>query len=292
MIISMTGFGRGQHSINGYEAVVEVRSLNHRFLDVAMRLPRGLGAYEQAVKDFVRTKVNRGRVNVAVTLKSETEDELGLSVDEETAHRYKHLLETLIKKLDLPGPVTLEHLLQFSDILTIAEETGLPPEAWLCVEKALALAIDEMNTMRVREGQEMSNDVRARINGLQEKLEIIKTHSAGRSKSEFEKLYKRLGAMVESKELDRTRLELEVALLADRVDITEECTRFQSHNTVFLEALADAEPAGRKLNFLLQEMNREANTIGAKANDAQIAHLVVSIKEEVEKLREQIQNIE
>jgi uncharacterized protein (TIGR00255 family) len=288
----MTGFGRGQHSINGYEAVVEVRSLNHRFLDVAMRLPRGLGAYEQAVKDFVRTKVNRGRVNVAVTLKSETEDELGLSVDEETAHRYKHLLETLIKKLDLPGPVTLEHLLQFSDILTIAEETGLPPEAWLCVEKALALAIDEMNTMRVREGQEMSNDLRARVNGLQEKLETIKTHSAGRSKSEFEKLYKRLCAMVESKELDRTRLELEVALLADRVDITEECTRFQSHNTVFLEALADAEPAGRKLNFLLQEMNREANTIGAKANDAQIAHLVVSIKEEVEKLREQIQNIE
>jgi len=288
----MTGFGRGQHSINSYEAVVEVRSLNHRFLDVAMRLPRGLGAYEQAVKDFVRAKVNRGRVNVAVTLKSETEDDLGLSVDEETAHRYKHLLETLIKKLDLQGPVTLEHLLQFSDILTIAEETGLPPEAWLCVEKALALAVDEMNTMRVREGQEMSNDLRARVNGLQEKLETIKTHSAGRSKSEFEKLYKRLCAMVESKELDRTRLELEVALLADRVDITEECTRFQSHNTVFLEAVADPEPAGRKLNFLLQEMNREANTIGAKANDAQIAHLVVSIKEEVEKLREQIQNIE
>ena len=168
----------------------------------------------------------------------------------------------------------------------------MPPEAWLCVERALTLAIDEMNGMRVREGQEMSNDLRTRVNGLQEKLENIKTHSAGRSKSEFEKLYKRLGAMVESKELDRTRLELEVALLADRVDITEECTRFQSHNTVFLEALAAAEPAGRKLNFLLQEMNREANTIGAKANDAQIAHLVVSIKEEVEKLREQIQNIE
>lgn len=292
MIISMTGFGRGQHSINGYEAVVEVRSLNHRFLDVAMRLPRGLGSYEQAVKDLVRTKVNRGRVNIAVTLKSATDDELGMSVDEETARRYKHLLETLIKKLDLPGPVTLDHLLQFSDILTIAEETGLPPEAWTCVENALVQAIDEMNTMRVREGQEMSNDLRARVNALQEKLESVKTNSAGRSKAEFEKLYKRLFAMVDSKELDRSRLELEVALLADRVDITEECTRFQSHNTVFLEALADAEPAGRKLNFLLQEMNREANTIGAKANDAQIAHLVVSIKEEVEKLREQIQNIE
>lgn len=292
MIISMTGFGRGQYSVDGYEAVVEVRSLNHRYLDVAMRLPRGMGAYEQAVKDLVRTKVNRGRINVAVTLKSETETELGLSVDEETALRYKHLLETLIKKLDLAGPVTLEHLLQFSDILTITEEGALPEQAWACVEKALALAIDEMNTMRVREGQEIINDLRARISGLQEKLETIKTCAASRSKIEFEKLYKRLCSMVDTKELDRTRLELEVALLADRVDITEECTRFQSHNTLFLEALGDPEPAGRKLNFLLQEMNREANTIGAKANDAQIAHLVVAIKEEVEKLREQIQNIE
>jgi len=278
--------------MNGYEAVVEVRALNHRFLDVAMRLPRGLGSYEQAVKDMVRAKVNRGRVNVAVTLKSETENELGLSVDEEMAGRYKHLLETLIKKLDIPGPVTLDHLLQFSDILTVAEEGALPEQAWTCVEKALNQAIDELNTMRLREGQEIIQDLRARINALQEKLENVKTHSAGRSKTEFEKLYKRLGAMVDNKELDRSRLELEVALLADRVDITEECTRFQSHNTVFLEALADAEPAGRKLNFLLQEMNREANTIGAKANEAQVAHWVVSIKEEVEKLREQIQNIE
>jgi uncharacterized protein (TIGR00255 family) len=292
MIISMTGFGRGQHCINGYDAVVEVRSLNHRFFDVAMRLPRGLGAFEQAVKDIIRTKVNRGRINIAVTLKSETETELGLSVDEETARRYKHLLETLIKKLDLPGPVTLEHLLQFSDVLTIAEENALPEQAWACVEKALSIAMDELNTMRQREGEEIIQDLRARINGLQEKIENIRTHAAGRSKNEFEKLYKRLCAMVDTKELDRTRLELEVALLADRVDITEECTRFQSHNTLFLEALEDQEPAGRKLNFLLQEMNREANTIGAKANDAQVAHLVVSIKEEVEKLREQIQNIE
>ncbi len=292
MIISMTGFGRGQYSLDGYEAVVEVRSLNHRFLDVAMRLPRGLGAYEQAVKDFVRTKVNRGRINVAVTLKSATDNEFGLSVDEETARRYKHLLETLIKKLDLPGPVTLEHLLQFSDILTIAEESALPEQAWTCVEKALGLAMEEMNVMRLREGQEIINDLRDRLNGLQEKIERIKTYAASRSKSEFERLYKRLGAMIDTKELDHTRLELEVALLADRVDITEECTRFQSHNTLFLETLGDSEPAGRKLNFLLQEMNREANTIGAKANDAPTAHLVVGIKEEVEKLREQIQNIE
>ncbi len=288
----MTGFGRGQYSLDGFDAVAEVRSLNHRFLDVVMRLPRGMSVYEQAVKDLVRNKVSRGRINVAITLKSATENELGLRVDEEMAHRYKHLLESLMKQLDLSGAITLDHLLHFSDILAIDDEEALPEQAWTCVETALARAMDELNAMRCREGQEIAQDVRLRLASLQEKIESIKVHAATRGKAEFEKLYKRLRAMVDTRELDPTRLELEVALLADRVDTTEECTRFQSHNTLFLEALADPEPAGRKLNFLLQEMNREANTIGAKANDAQVAHWVVDIKEEVEKLREQIQNIE
>ncbi len=288
----MTGFGRGQYNLDGFDAVVEVRSLNHRFLDVVMRLPRGLNTYEQAVKDIVRNKVSRGRINVAITLKTATENELGLRVDEEVARRYKHLLENLMKTLGLSGTITLDHLLHFSDILAIDEENALPEQAWTCVETALQQAMDDLNTMRFREGREIAQDLRPRVNGLQEKIENIKVHSATRGKAEFDKLYKRLRAMVDTKELDANRLELEVALLADRVDITEECTRFQSHNTLFLEAIDEQEPAGRKLNFLLQEMNREGNTIGAKANDAQIAHWVVSIKEEVEKLREQIQNLE
>lgn len=288
----MTGFGRGQYSLDGFDAVVEVRSLNHRFLDIVMRLPRGLNAYEQAVKDIVRNKVSRGRINVAMTLKTATENELGVRVDEEVARRYKHLLENLMKTLGLSGTITLDHLLHFSDILAIDEESALPEQAWTCVETALQQAMDDLNAMRFREGREIAQDLRPRVNGLQEKIENIKVHSAMRGKAEFDRLYKRLRAMVDTKELDATRLELEVALLADRVDITEECTRFQSHNTLFLEAIDEQEPAGRKLNFLLQEMNREANTIGAKANDAQIAHWVVSIKEEVEKLREQIQNLE
>jgi uncharacterized protein (TIGR00255 family) len=292
MIISMTGFGRGQYSIDGFDAVVEVRSLNHRFLDAVMRLPRGLNAYEQAVKDIVRNRVSRGRINVAITLKTAAESELGLRVDEEVARRYKHLLENLMKTLGLSGTITLDHLLHFSDILAIDEESALPEQAWACVETALQQAMDDLNAMRLREGREIAQDLRPRVNGLQEKIENIKVHAATRGKAEFEKLYKRLRAMVDTKELDANRLELEVALLADRVDITEECTRFQSHNTLFLEAIDEQEPAGRKLNFLLQEMNREANTIGAKANDAQIAHWVVGIKEEVEKLREQIQNLE
>ncbi|MGH7453668.1 MAG: YicC/YloC family endoribonuclease, partial [bacterium] len=130
MIISMTGFGRGQYNLDGFDAVVEVRSLNHRFLDVVMRLPRELNAYEQAVKDIVRNKVSRGRINVAITLKTATENELGLRVDEEVARRYKHLLENLMKTLGLSGTITLDHLLHFSDILAIDEENALPEQAW------------------------------------------------------------------------------------------------------------------------------------------------------------------
>jgi uncharacterized protein (TIGR00255 family) len=248
--------------------------------------------YEQAVKEIARKKVSRGRINIVITLKSATENELGLKVDEEMARHYKNLLEGLSKKLQLSGPVTLEHLFHFSDILTVTDEGNLPPEAWTCVESALTRALDDLNNMRLREGQEIARDLNLRVNNLKEQIDSLQAYAANRGKAEFERLFNRLRAMIDTKDLDPSRLELEVALLADRVDITEECIRFQSHNTLFEEAIHNPEPAGRKLNFLLQEMNREANTIGAKANDAQIAHIVVAIKEEVEKLREQIQNIE
>jgi len=292
MIISMTGYARGENHRGGYSAAVEVRSLNHRFLDIMLRLPKSLGNFEQQVKEIIRQKVGRGRLNIAITLTDANDTNPGLHVDEELARSYKVMLESLQQKLGLKGEITLDHLLQFSDILNVENGTTLPEEAWQCVEQALRSTLDELNAMREREGQEMANDMRRRIEVLQEKLSRIEARSKQRGPEEFVKLQKRLRGMVDSHELDASRLELELALLADRVDVTEECIRFRSHNTLFLEALAHQESAGRKLNFLLQEMNREANTIGAKASDAEIAHLVIELKEDVERLREQIQNIE
>ncbi|RME00811.1 MAG: DUF1732 domain-containing protein, partial [Calditrichaeota bacterium] len=185
-----------------------------------------------------------------------------------------------------------EHLLSFSDIFMQDSLADLPEEAWNCIEEAIEKALIELNAMRQREGQEIEADLRKRIEFLSRYIEKIEELSEGRSEKEFEQLQHRLRSMIKNGELDPARLELEIALLADRVDVTEECIRFKSHNKLFLESLEKPEPVGRKLNFLLQEMNREANTIGAKANDAEIAHLVVQIKEEVEKLREQVQNIE
>jgi len=292
MIISMTGYARGESHLGGYSAAVEVRSLNHRFLDIMLRLPKSLGNFEQQVKEIIRQKVGRGRLNVAITLTDANDTEPGLHVDEELARSYKVMLENLQQKLGLKGEITIDHLLQFSDILNVENGTTLPDEAWQCVEQALRSTLDDLNVMREREGQEMANDMRRRIGTLQEKLSHIEARSRLRGPDEFSRLQKRLRAMIDSRELDASRLELELALLADRVDVTEECIRFRSHTTLFLEALAHPDSAGRKLNFLLQEMNREANTIGAKASDAEIAHLVIELKEDVERLREQIQNIE
>jgi uncharacterized protein (TIGR00255 family) len=288
----MTGYARTEDHLSGYTAAVEVRSLNHRFLDMMLRLPKSMGTYEQQVKEIIRQKVGRGRLNVVITLTDANDTEPGLHVDEELARSYKTMLENLQQKLGLKGEITIDHLLNFSDILNVENGATLPDEAWRCVESALLKSLDELNAMREREGQEIANDLRQRIDILQEKIARIEARSKERGPEEFAKLKRRLYGMIDSREVDASRLELELALLADRVDVTEECIRFRSHNTLFLEALAHRDSAGRKLNFLLQEMNREANTIGAKANDAEIAHLVIEIKEDVERLREQIQNIE
>jgi len=292
MITSMTGYGRGEDSRAGFESLVEIRSLNHRFLDMALRLPKGFSNHEESIKEIVRKHVSRGRINVAVSLKSPQNTGTDLRIDVDAALAYKGLLESLREKLAIEGPITIDHLLHFSEVLTAEPQEELPEQAWECVQCAVEKAIQQLNTMRAREGVEIARDLRRRIAVLQEKLEAIETRSVSRRQEEFDKLYKRVRELIDIKELDQHRLELEVAILADRVDVSEECTRFQSHNTLFLEALDDGGPAGRKLNFLLQEMNREANTIGAKTNDTQIAHLVVELKEEVEKLREQVQNIE
>lgn len=292
MITSMTGYGRGEEVRDGFEAFAEIRSLNHRFLDVVVRLPKGLSPYEDAVKEIVRRQITRGRINLSVSLKSEQENGFGLRVDTEAAMQYKRLLETLRDKLELQGAITIEHLLHFSEVMTVETPGEVSELAWECVQAALEKALRDLNGMRRREGVEIANDLHLRIDLLQKSLDEIEARSISRRREEFQKQYARLLEMLDTKELDRERLELEIALLADRVDVTEECIRFRSHNTLFEEAMNDAEPSGRRLNFLLQEMNREANTIGAKANDAKIAHLVVKLKEEVERLREQIQNIE
>ena len=292
VIASMTGFGRSESYEDGLEILVEVRSLNHRFLDIEIRTPKNIQVFEHEIKELIRSRVSRGRVNATITVKGAQKAGIGLAVDKQLAGVYLGLLNELKAGLGLEDPVRLEQLLGFPDIITAEATEEVASDIWNPIKATLELALEDLQKMRIREGVEIERDLSYRVRKVTGRIEQIEERTAKKSKEEFARLRDRVQEIASADVLDDQRVEMEVALLAEKMDVTEECIRFKSHNTVFLEFLGSEASEGRKLNFLLQEMHREANTIGAKASDAQISHWVVEIKEEVEKLREQIQNIE
>ena len=293
MIASMTGFGRAELSRGSITASVEVRGVNSRYLDVSARLPRTLSLREKDIKEIVRTYVNRGSLSIAVTVEEESDGIAPLSVNKSAARAYVKLLNELRRATKIRESVKLEHLLKFSEVFEVPREAESDEREWSVVQEVLHLALKDFNTMRQNEGRELAKDLEPRIRRLDDTVDKIEALSKERIPEELKRLNERIAQLLEDRSIvDQNRLELEVALLADKLDVTEECVRFRSHNKFFLEALANEESAGRKLNFLVQEINREANTIGSKTSDAEIAHLVVQIKEDLEKIREQLQNIE
>lgn len=293
MVVSMTGFGRGEVNKNGREITVEVRSLNNRFLDVSVRIPKNLLIFEEDVKNYVRNYLIRGRVNVIINVKeSNGAKELLQSINLDSVKVYWNLLRNLKKELHLSGKIGLEHLLTFQDKFLFETEEEVSEEAWSDIQEALKQALENLKQMRFKEGKELSDDLIKRIKILEEKIKAVENRSKTRVDKELMRIRERITLLGSLETVDEGRLEMEITLLASRMDVTEECIRFKSHNKLFLEILSSQGTIGRKLNFLLQEMTREANTIGAKAYDAEISHLVVEIKEEVEKIREQVQNIE
>jgi uncharacterized protein (TIGR00255 family) len=289
----MTGYGRSELAKRGISVSVEVRSVNSRYLDVTTRLPRSLSHREKDVKDIVRSFMSRGSLNVTVKIEKASNGETALKVNTSAAKSYYKLLNELRKVVKVREQVKLEHLLNFSEILEPIDAEEADNKEWELVEETTRAALTQLNAMRVKEGSELAKDFEKRIGWIDETLKEIERLSVDRIPAERQRLLERIGQILEDKNIiDQNRLELEIALLADKLDITEECVRYRTHNKFFLEAIKKEESPGRKLNFLIQEMNREANTIGSKANDAAIAHLVVKIKEELEHIREQLQNIE
>jgi len=292
MIESMTGYGKGEVTEQGLTFTVELRSVNNRFLEVSSRLPRSLQQRENEIRDIIRAKIARGKVTLNASKEENADEAAALTVDKQRTKAVAKALNDLRKAAKVKEPVKLEHLLHFSDIFTAKEEADDETE-WTVFRKALEKAVDGLKTMRMKEGKELAADATKRINGINAVLDTVEALSKKRIPEERVRLQERIAALVEDKSVINTqRLELEIAVLSDKLDVTEECVRFRSHNKFFLEALNAKESEGRKLNFLLQEMNREANTIGSKCNDVQIAHLVVGLKEELERVREQLQNFE
>ena len=292
MVLSMTGFGRGEVTEQGVTGSVELRSVNSRFLEVVARLPRALALRENEVKDAVRQRMSRGKVNVQVTIERETDGTIPVKLNAHTARAYATMLNQLRKTARIRETVKLEHLLQFSDIFEPVSVEASDDLEWSVAQQALVVGLDDLVTMRQNEGRELEKDFRLRIGLLERQLDTIQGLSTGQVPHERERLKTRIANMLSGTTVDESRLEMEIALLADRLDVTEECVRFRSHLKFFLEAAGAAEPAGRKLNFLVQEINREVNTIGSKSSATEIAHIVVGVKEELEKIREQLQNIE
>lgn len=294
MIASMTGFGRGSAQAHGLTVTVEMRSVNNRFLDVSVRLPRSLADYEAQVQSIVKDAFERGRISVTVQVEQEAEESLPIQVNEPMARAYAALLERLRRTAGLDAPVTLDHLLRYNDVFITAEEDPETlAQAWSAVQEALIDAAGQMRAMRAQEGQALRDDLAARLDAIEQILEQVDARAQNRIDEARTRLRERLQDVLDDDRINPERLELELALVADKLDITEECVRLRSHLALFREALANSDDAvGRKLNFIVQEIHREVNTISSKANDPAIAHLAVAMKEDVEKIREQVQNVE
>ena len=292
MIYSMTGFGKGEAEQDGNLVMVEIRSLNGRFFDPTFRISSAISELEPKLRGLLQRRISRGRVHVSVLWHPSGSERPPPSLNLQMAQGYMKALRDMKDVLGVEGKIDLALLSEFQDIFNQEEPEPDLDLLWNLVKQASKAALSTCNQMRQAEGAAIYKDFLSRIDTIENKLKEIEVLTAARVKAISARLRKKIEAVLRPGEIEETRLATEIALLAERSDITEECVRFHSHNKQFIELLKSGEPVGRRINFLLQEMGREANTIGAKANDANISHIVVGIKEELEKLREQAQNLE
>ncbi len=289
---SMTGFGRGEAQREGVTWSVECSSVNRKQLEVAVNLPRELAELENAVRTDVSAVVSRGRVNIAVRKDAAATSADTVRVDQVLATHYFHAMHALALKLDIPAEIALTDITRLPGVLNVAQTEIAAEEAWPAIQEALAAALKQLAAMRATEGASLRADIEARLLHIESLLESIRTKAATVPEHQRKLLRQRLEDAGLPLPLEDERLVKEIALFADRTDISEELTRAASHIKQFRTYLDADTPAGRSLDFLLQEFFREFNTMGSKCNSAEIAHHVVTAKTELEKIREQVQNAE
>jgi uncharacterized protein (TIGR00255 family) len=291
MIRSMTGFGAGRGAAAGEEIDLEVRSVNHKYCEVKARLPRELGALEQDVVRAVKERLARGGIEVSVR-RTAAEGAVAPHVDVALAESYARAFAEVQARLGLPGTVTLGDVLAAEGVIRLAERAVNVEAAAEAVRAALGAALDAIVAMRAREGEALARDLNARLDGVETAVARIAELSPQIVEQQRKRLGDRIAELTGGVALDPARLVQEIALFADRTDVAEEITRLRSHVAQVRELLRSAEPAGRKLDFLVQEMHREVNTIGSKSQSADLAGIVVGLKAEIERMREQVQNVE
>jgi len=288
----MTGFGRGEVESGGRTWVAEVRTVNHRFLDQRIILPRSLNPLEDRIRKMISSNHDRGRVEVSIQLVGDKSTGPLLSVNTDLARQYHSCLMKLKSEMKLESQVELSDMLTLRDVISLEEQSPDLDTEWKMICSALDVAIGECCSMREQEGKALKDDLFDRLDSFSYCLEMLEEKVPEIVRSRNGELKKRLDNLLDGIDVDPIRLAQEVAILADKTDVTEELVRLRSHIAQFTGFLESSEPVGRRLDFLLQEFLREVNTIASKISNAEIAHLTVDLKNEIEKLREQVQNIE
>lgn len=290
---SMTGFGRGEAEKNGIRITVEMKSVNNRYLDPNIKMPRILKFSEEAVKRAMKKYLQRGRIETYINIDMNAEDFTTVSVDNAMADAYYSALESLQERFELEGKIHLDHLLRFNEIIQVEQSDADEDVLKEVLLEAVEVALMKLADMRSVEGEHLKADIQQNLASIDQLTKEIAERAPLVSKEYKTKLELRIAELLDQKiELDPARIANEVAFFADRADINEEITRLNSHMKQFLSVIQKDEAIGRKLDFMLQEMNRETNTIGSKSNDVCITERVIEMKSALEKIREQVQNIE
>lgn len=292
MVRSMTGFGRAKAQIDSLDITVEIKSVNHRYFEFSARLPRSYNFLEEKLKSFLAQNISRGKVEISVMVEDNSENATVVEINREYANAYILALKQLSKEYKIKNDIKVSSFVGNNDLFKIRRQVA---EDEVILNAVLTVAEEALNNfieMRTAEGERLLNDVKSRLKFILEKVEFIEKRSPETVNIYKNRIEQKVKELLEDTTIDEQRILTEVAIFADKVAVAEETVRLRSHIQQFESLLTDEQPVGRKLDFIVQEMNREANTIGSKAQDIEIAHTVVDIKSEIEKIREQIQNME
>lgn len=292
MLKSMTGFGRAKYEENSREYIIDIKSVNNRYSDISIKMPRSISFLEEKVKQKITNSISRGKVEVFITFNNYSEKGKNIRINSELAKRYINEIKQLSEDTDINQQINIQEILKLPDVLNIQLDQESEEAIWMELEKALSEAITNFIAMREKEGNKIKEDLENRILLIEKNVKEITQISTGLVQEYIVKLEKRINEILKNNVVDESRLAQEVVIYSDKCSIEEELTRLKSHIIQFRDLLNSNSANGKKIDFLIQEMNRETNTIGSKANNLQITNYVIEIKTELENIREQIQNVE
>lgn len=292
MLRSMTGFGREHIMFEGREILVEIKSVNSRYYEFSSKLPRAYGYIDEKLKALLANKISRGKVEVSVSIFNQVGTDAEIEVNEALARQYVDALRGVSETLSLRDDLSLTSIMRFSDIFTVKKTIEDEEVIWGQVKQVASVALDKFISMRETEGARMHDDIASRLQFIEDTVTKIESQSPETTKAYRERLFAKIKAVVEDRNIDEARVLTEAAIFSEKTAVDEETVRLRSHLSQYRSLIEQDVPVGRKLDFLTQELNREVNTIGSKCQDLEITKMVVDLKSEIEKIREQIQNIE